>query len=177
MLISEQYAKENQRQHEMQNGYGISGHKHLGDVLELAKREKCASAIDYGCGQGSLALHAKRVSPLIFQNYDPAVPEYCAMPEPADLVVCTDVLEHIEPYCLHQVLNHLAELAQKAVFLNIATRPARRILSDGRNAHLIVKPPMWWLDTVRDHFDITEMRVVPGHSVMLAGKPAGSLYD
>lgn len=176
MLISEQYAKENAMQHNMQNGYGAKGYKHLGEVIAVASREECETVLDYGCGQGSLAAHAKRICAMKFHNYDPAIPEFAAAPEKADLVVCTDVLEHVEPFCIISVIDHIASLAEKAVYLNIATRPAQRTLTDGRNAHLLIKEPYWWFDTLREFFDITDFRVVPGHSVNIVGKPEGSLW-
>jgi hypothetical protein len=68
-----------------------------------------------------------------------------ALPGFADLVVCTDVLEHVEPELLDTVLRHLRSLARKAVFVVIATRPSNKTLSDGRNAHLIVETAEWWI--------------------------------
>lgn len=177
MLISDQYRAENHRQHTQSTGYGERGYKHLDDVLHVLKREKCETALDYGCGKATLSLHAKRVCEAPFANYDPAIPEYAAEPVPADLLVCTDVIEHIEPLALQDVLSHMASLTLKACYLQIATRPAQRILSDGRNAHLLVKPPYFWFDTIRHHFDITELRVVPGHSIAIVGRPLGALYE
>lgn len=175
-VITEQYAKENAYQHSRNDGYGERGYKHLDDILHVIRREGCATALDYGCGKATLAKRAKRVCEATFANYDPAIPEFAAAPSPADLVVCTDVLEHVEPLCLHDVLAHMQELAQKAVYLQIATRPALRILSDGRNAHLLVREPYFWFDNLRQFFDITDMRVMPGHSVVFVCKPLGDAY-
>jgi hypothetical protein len=96
--------------------------------------------LDYGCGQGSLA---RAIGDRV-KEYDPAIPEKAAAPAPADLVVCTDVLEHIEPDCLAHVLDHLRDLTLKACFVVIATRPAMKFLADGRNAHLIIETDAFW---------------------------------
>lgn len=176
MLISDQYRAENTKQHTESTGYGEKGYKHLDDVIYVLRREKCTSALDYGCGKGTLSRHAKRVCEVPIVNYDPAVPEFSAHPQPADLVICTDVLEHIEPLCLQEVLQDLAQLTQSAFYFQIATRPAKRVLSDGRNAHLMIREPYFWLDTLRLHFDVTEFRVNPGHSIVVSGKPYGSVY-
>src|SRR5262245_26025117 len=96
-LISDSYRAENAYQHAQNNHYGVNGHIHLNTVLGIAERAKCLTAIDYGCGQGSLAAHAKRLSPMVWQCYDPAVERFSALPTPADMLVCTDVLEHVEP--------------------------------------------------------------------------------
>lgn len=176
MLISDQYRAENARQHTESQGYGERGYKHLQDVLHMLRQHQCLSALDYGCGKGSLSHHARRVSEVPIANYDPSIPEFAADPAPADLVVCTDVLEHIEPLCLQDVLQHLAELTQKVFYFQIACRPAKRILSDGRNAHLLVREPYFWLDTLRHHFDITDFRALPGHSVVISGTRYGAAY-
>jgi hypothetical protein len=174
--ISEQYAKENALQHSLNDGYGERGYKHLDDILHVIRREGCETALDYGCGKASLARYAKRVCEVPFTNYDPAIAEFAGAPAPADLVVCTDVLEHIEPLCLTDVLRHLQELTLKAGYLQIATRPAKRILSDGRNAHLLIREPYFWLDTIRQYFDVIEFRVQPGHSMAMVVKPLGDIY-
>jgi hypothetical protein len=69
-------------------------------------------------------------------------------------VVCTDVLEHIEPELIDNVLDHLKDLTRKVAFLAIATRPARKNLADGRNAHLIIQPSSWWLAKLFYRFNI-----------------------
>lgn len=102
--------------------------------------------LDYGCGKSTL----QQQLPFKIQQYDPAVPKYSTLPDPADIVVCTDVLEHIEPDNLGNVLLHIHSLAKKAAFLVIATRPAKKILEDGRNAHLIVKDMVWWLGALKE---------------------------
>ena len=67
------------------------------------------------------------------QCYDPGVPEYADKPSPAEFVFCCDVLEHIEPEYLDDVLDHLEELTEKILFATVHTGPAGKILSDGRN--------------------------------------------
>lgn len=177
MLISDQYRAENYRQHTQSQGYGERGYKHLDDVLHVLRRENCQSALDYGCGKATLSKYARRVCEVPIANYDPAMPDYAAEPQPADLLICTDVLEHIEPLALQDVLEHMRGLCDKAFYFQIACRPAQRILSDGRNAHLLVQPPYFWFDTLRRSFDITEFRSLPGHSVVVAGKPLGVAYE
>jgi hypothetical protein len=69
-------------------------------------------------------------------------------------VACIDVLEHIEPHLLDSVLDHLKSLAVQALFATVHCGPAKKILSDGRNAHLIQQPPSWWLPKLMDRWDI-----------------------
>ena len=49
------------------------------------------------------------------------------------LVVVLRRLEHIEPDLLDNVLDELSAITRKLVFLTVHTRPAKKMLSDGRN--------------------------------------------
>jgi hypothetical protein len=149
MLISESYRQANAELHARNERYGTSGPVHLKAVASLIRGYRAASVLDYGAGKGLLAEYLPWIR---FQNYDPAVPEWAAEPTAADLVICTDVLEHIEPECLEEVLDHLQRLTLKAIFLEIALVPAFKHLADGRNAHLIVEPMEWWLPKLWQRF-------------------------
>ena len=89
--------------------------------------------------------------PFAITNYDPFLPGFDREPEPHDLVVCSDVLEHIEPECVGDVLRHLHTLTKKTLFIDVACRPAKKVLADGRNAHLIQWEPDKWLFTLLDY--------------------------
>lgn len=130
-----------QRQLHEDASYGTSGHKHANYIVQLAKQLGTRDILDYGRGKGTLA----KSLPWRIQEYDPFVPGYDSDPQPADLVVCSDVLEHIEPQCVESVLEHLYALTNKALFVDVACRPAKKTLADGRNAHLIQWEPYKWL--------------------------------
>ena len=124
------------------------------------------SAVDYGCGKGLLKKNLR----IACTNYDPAVPEFSALPHPADLVVCTDVLEHIEPERLDSVLTHLRQLGRKGLYAVIATRPdSSKLLADGTNPHKIIKTARWWHDRLASAWG--ELRgtkqVVPGEYYLM----------
>lgn len=87
-----------------------------------------------------------------YTAYDPGVPELSEMPQPTQMVVTIDVLEHIEPDCLEDVLDHLEELTKEILFATVHTGPAGKNLPDGRNAHLIQKPSEWWLPKFQERF-------------------------
>ena len=111
--------------------------------------------LDYGCGRNqSLKTNLKPLSKFKYQAYDPGVPEYADPPVPAPMVVCIDVLEHIEPDCLEEVLDHLESLTEQILFCTIHTGPAGKVLPDGRNAHLIQKPVEWWLPKFTERFKL-----------------------
>lgn len=120
-------------------------------VDQAARDLGAATVLDYGAGRGTLGTTlAQQFTPLpyTFLEYDPAVEGRELKPTRADLVVCTDVLEHIEPDCLYSVLDDIGNIARMAVFLEVATRPAQKTLADGRNAHLIIESSDWWLKKI-----------------------------
>ena len=137
--ITEQYIEQNKKLHEIDPKYGTSGHKWASEVIRLCKKYDTKDVLDYGCGKGTLA----ESLPFEIQQYDPATrPE---RPVPADIVVCGDVMEHIEPDCLDDVISDLDALFKKCLYLVISTRLAQKTLPDGRNAHLIVESGGWWI--------------------------------
>lgn len=150
-LITEKYRELNQQLHESKHKYGQRGHRHL-DKLKLIKGAyDCSTVLDYGCGTATLARHAS----FTVKNYDPAIPQYSSMPDPADLVVCTDVLEHIECDLLDNVLSHLQDLTLKVGFFVVATRPdTSKTLPDGTNPHKIIESPGWWTTKLSEYFTI-----------------------
>lgn len=131
-------------------GWGASGYHLASDIRSFAEKLGAKSILDYGCGRGTLKM---ALSDLDVREYDPGIIGKDAMPEPADLVVTTDVLEHIEPHLLDNVFAHLRQLARLGLFLNIATSLSQEILPDGRNAHLIVKPAAWW----KEHLEAAQL--------------------
>ena len=80
-----------------------------------------------------------------FYGYDPAVLDFNTLPtQKFDIVFCNDVLEHVEPLYIDKVLNFIQNHSNKYVWLRIDTQPATKVLSDGRNAHLILEDEEWW---------------------------------
>ena len=148
MLISQSYIEQNRQLHASRKDYGVGSLKYASKALALMKELECKTMLEYGCGKGTLlkAIPGAR-------GYDPAIPEYAERPVPADLVVCTDVLEHIEPECLEEVLEDLRVLGTKGAMLFISCRPASKFLPDGRNAHLIVESQDWWLEKLSSYFE------------------------
>lgn len=153
-LISNDYCALNKQLHEENKFFGARGHERLDDVLALAKSLNTEDILDYGCGKGMLA----NSLPFRIKQYDPAVEKHSAMPSAADIVVCTDVLEHVEPECIEFVFEHLRKLTKQVGYFSICTAEAFKKLPDGRNAHLLVRPPKWWLGILYEYFDILNFR-------------------
>lgn len=146
-LITPEYLAMNKAMHAVGN-YGIGGWKRAKEVMHLAIELDAKTILDYGCGQGKL----RQQCTLPIREYDPAIPGKDSLPKPADLVVCSDVLEHVEPECLDAVLEHLEALTLKACYAVVHLTPAKKTLPDGRNAHLIQQDDSWWEKKLAAHF-------------------------
>lgn len=153
-VITEAYRAEQERLHAL-GGYGVASVQYAPLVSQIIDRLEVDNMLDYGCGKmTNLLRHMKPQRKVVYQAYDPGVPEFAGAPVPAQLVCCIDVLEHIEPECLDDVLDDLKRVTQAALFCTIHTGPAFKTLSDGRNAHLIQQPISWWLPKLWDRFEI-----------------------
>lgn len=142
MLITQAYVDEQKLLHE-QDAYGSRGFNWGYLIAGIARIEGCNTILDYGCGKGTL-VRTLTDAKIAATGYDPALPRFAAMPGPADLVACVDVLEHIEPECIDAVLDHFEALTRKILFVAISLTPAKRKLSDGRNTHILLRDPEWW---------------------------------
>lgn len=158
MLISPNYREVNRELHKNEH-FGRGGHGWYKTVLALMKLTQSTIVLDYGCGKGNLAKTILEKTHVTINEYDPAIPSKETRPEPADIVICTDVLEHIERECLYDVFLDLKRVVKKIGFFTIATRPARKFLPDGRNAHLIIKTPEWWVSKLLKHFDVRHVEL------------------
>lgn len=166
--ISESYRKLNEALHTSRPDYGASGARHAEMIAGLATVMKTESILDYGAGKQTLA---QALPQFPVRSYDPCVPGIDALPEPADLVTCTDVLEHIEPEHLDAVLNDLKRVTRRLCYLTVATRPAKKTLPDGRNAHLIQQPYEWWLPRIWARFQIDQFQNVGRHEFIVIASP------
>lgn len=155
-LISTDYRAQNQDLHQ-EGLFGVSGYKWAPTVSWLIRRYGILHVLDYGAGQQTLKKALENLKDIHVECYDPAIPELSKLPIPADLLTCTDVLEHIEPDYIDDVLNHIQSLTSKLVLLVIPTGPASKFLPDGRNAHLIQKPLQWWLPKLMSRFEIVSL--------------------
>lgn len=123
----------------------------------LIKKNKCESVLDFGCGKATcyirpLVVNNKKYQKLIdywgcknITLYDPAVNIYSRYPTSrADMVICIDVLEHIDPNNIDPFIENLYALTNKVLFIVVATVPASKVFEDGTNIHLTIKSEYQW---------------------------------
>lgn len=161
-LISEEY----RRLQEDLHGdplYGVASVRYAPLVADYIRRHDIKQVLDYGAGKGRLGEELDWLVPwpLEMRRYDPGMPQFAAPPQPSDFVACIDVLEHIEPPLLGNVLDDLRRVTRGSGLFTVHTGAAGKVLADGRNAHLIQQPPEWWLPQFMQRFELQRFTVMP----------------
>jgi len=148
--------------HENPN-YGVASVGYAPLVAQAIEQLGITQVLDYGAGKGRLGetLRGHVHRPLTIHHYDPAIPKWSAPPAPCGFVACIDVLEHIEPDLIGNVLDDLQRVTAGVGIFTVHTGPAVKILPDGRNAHLIQQPPGWWLPEMLRRFDLVTFNRMP----------------
>ena len=161
-LISDEYREMQRKLHENPD-YGIASVGYAPLVAEILTAVGVRELLDYGAGKGRLGqtLRQHIKEPLTIHHYEPAVPEWSARPQPCVFVACIDVLEHIEPHLLDNVLDDLQRVTRGVGVFTVHTEPAVKTLPDGRNAHLIQRPPEWWLPKFMERFSLATFNRMP----------------
>lgn len=161
--ISPDYLAMQKKLHEGMR-YGVAGSDSAPRVFMAAaqvhrKFGQC-EVLDYGSGPGTLKKSIDSAFPAIpgvtIHEYDPAIAGKDAEPKPAEIVFCGDVLEHVEGECIKPVLDHIASLTKQLGMFIIGMVPAKKVLPDGRNAHISLHHKDWWLSLIRRHFIVVE---------------------
>ena len=167
MLISENYRSMSEEMHRTKPHYGDGSANHAEKIRAVAGKIGTTRILDYGAGKRALA---RALPEFEVASYDPGVPSISARPQPAPLVVCTDVLEHVEPYCLNSVLDDLRDLTLTACFFTIHTGRAAKHLPDGRNAHLIQQPCEWWMLHLMSRWKVWNVTVAENGFIFIGAK-------
>ena len=130
-------------------------------LMSLVKENNCKTLLDYGCGKAipydkdrckevDLRHPIQKLCNLkSFDLYDPAYEKYSKLSKKKyDIVICTDVLEHIAEQDINYVLTEILSRSKKIVFLNISCQPALKHFKEGKfkgkNVHISVFDPSWW---------------------------------
>ena len=142
---------------------GKSITKYAHHIRSIIQDNKCKTLLDYGCGKGELYEEedkSKLGKPLhkfwkIYNKdytlYDPGLEKFSKWPTGMyDMVICVDVMEHLPTQDLRWIIDSIISFAHKAVFLNIACYEALKKFPNGKNVHITVQEPEWWIDLVHE---------------------------
>lgn len=137
------------------NFQGLTVMNHTKQIGRLARSVSAKTMLDFGCGRGD----AYRSPHKVYHQwgfhrgsvtlYDPAFHQSNKLPTGRyDLVVCSDVLEHIPEAEVDAFVARLFAYAKSAVWASVCCRPAKKFFADGvTNLHVTVQPYQWWHDT------------------------------
>lgn len=156
-LITPEYRDLNIEMHYRLPTYGI-GEKWAPYLKGLIGKVSARSLLDYGCGKGGLRYSLLRDGVGIpIYEFDPAIPGK-QEPHFADIVSCTDVMEHVEPEFTESVVAELCKLSKRAVFVSVSCITGSKHLADGRSAHINVQTPKWWGNLFNAHGKFEQVR-------------------
>lgn len=161
-LISDEYRRMQTELHKNPT-YGVASVEYAPLVAQVMDATGATELLDYGAGKGRLGdtLRPYCNVPLTVHHYDPAIADWSSPPQPCGFVACIDVLEHIEPLLLDNVLDDLQRVTAGYGVFTVHTGPAVKVLADGRNAHLIQQAASWWLPKFLARFELVQFSRMP----------------
>jgi hypothetical protein len=133
---------------------GLSILQHADCIGKFIREVGATSMLDWGCG-GAAAYdsphklwHQWGFERKDVMLYDPSFKKFRALPaHKADIVICSDVLEHIMPGEVNAFIINLFARANKAVWASVCCREAKKTFPNTTiNLHVTIKPYEWWQD-------------------------------
>jgi len=153
-LISETALKEQKIAHAF-GSVPSRAHEFAPLISQMIEKLGITELLDYGCGKGELIPHLKSSHEFKIQLYDPAVDEYAGKALPMQMVVCIDVLEHVESEYVAPVLNDLERVTGAVLFLSVKEGEFKD-----------------WIDSLMDKFEVQTIQVLPeGFYAICYAKP------
>jgi len=157
-IASDEYVALLKDMHNRQRRWGHSrGHKLGTPVMKWIKEFGLKSVLDYGTGHGRVPKFLRENLPDVeVYGYEFGEPggapmdKYGEFPDKVEFLVSGDVMEHVEPEFLKNVIDLQKETATKYMYHKIHKKPACQDLADGRNAHLIQEEDDWWQEQYED---------------------------
>lgn len=159
-LASEKYAAQLRELHAKNESFGVGSvtAKHYPIIQKLLQKHSFGSVLDYGCGKGHFIKFLRDSFPEVHvEGFDVASEEFSVLPNRKfDLIVCLDVMEHVEFGALSNVLGEIRDRCSKVFVCSVANYPASKKLSDGRNAHVTQMPFSVWFGMFSSFFRVDQ---------------------
>lgn len=141
---------------------GRSLEPHIDKVGGIISATGAQTLLDFGSGKGKLYQSDTASDDVRHKSleawpgvkvtcYDPGYEPYAGPIEgPFDMVISTDVVEHIPADDIPWLLDELFGHARVCVYVVAACYPAKKKLPDGTNAHCTIRKPQWWVKQMRE---------------------------
>jgi hypothetical protein len=151
---------------------GLTLLNNVDEIASYALKHGCRTMLDYGSGAGDAymaphnAANKLGMSRDVIRCYDPSFAEHATLPMGTfDLVVCSDVLEHIPQENVSTFIANLFSYADNLVWASVCCRPAKKVFpGTSINLHCTVMPFQWWQA-------MFEAQAVPGVEWVLREAP------
>jgi 2-polyprenyl-3-methyl-5-hydroxy-6-metoxy-1,4-benzoquinol methylase len=145
----------NKRWHDIFPGSGQG--KQMMQIVDWIQQYKLKDKqiLDYGCGKGGTMAWIRSLYPTCcVMGWDTGTDRYQQKPAHTfDAIYSIDVWEHIELQDIPQQIQALRELSRKkktwrSIWCHIIDlTPAKKLLPDGRNAHVTLQTAREWQET------------------------------
>lgn len=139
------------------NFHGLSILQHADSIGKMVRLVRAKTLLDFGCGRADAyrsphkVWHQWGLDRANVTLYDPAFNRDDKLPPEGkkfDVVVCSDVLEHVPEAEVDAFIERLAAYARHGLWASVCCRPAKKKFADGTNLHVCVKPYDWWHDKI-----------------------------
>ena len=154
------YIKQYELLYKIKKNYGKTSIKLYDMLKKIINDLNISSVLDYGCGKSKLLDLIKKNSKIKIFKYDPAIKKYSTLTKnKTDLVICTDVLQHVPLYNLDRVLK---EIKSKGIYIlfYIKCTNHKTKLPNGTYANCTVYDKKWWLEKLSTYFyNIKEIKI------------------
>lgn len=141
MLISEEHRTAEYRKHITDPEYGGEAIQYSGQISTIINNMQFDEVLDYGSGKGELARSLTLDHPVKVHLYDPAIPAIAESPDPREMVVCVEVLNHVEPDFVDSVLDDIKRVTKNLIFIAMKED----------------KPLEFWLPKIMERFKIQSL--------------------
>lgn len=135
---------------------GLTILQHADSIGKMVRLTRSKTLLDFGCGRAD----AYREPHKVWQAwgidrkdvtlYDPAFNRDNVLPTGKfDMVVCSDVLEHIPEDEVDAFIDRLFTYAKRGVWAAVCCRAAKKTFPDGRNLHVTLRSHDWWSERMQ----------------------------
>ena len=143
--------------HKNKPNYGKTSIELYDVVKSIIVNKKIKTVLDFGCGKSELIDRIHNDLGILCYRYDPAIEEYSRLIEHSvDLILCTDVLQHIPEYDLDSVFLQMRRLSN-CVFFKIKCTQHHTLLPNGEFANCTVHDVNWWEKFIKKYYDSIEI--------------------